>query len=239
VNAVTYSPDGTRIATASDDKTAQIWDATTGWHLTTLRGHEYRVTAVTYSPDGTRIATASDDNTARTWDLASLPGVRTTLVAWLRRRPVVSSSALHGHQAGINDVAFTADGEGVVTASDDGTIRIWRLPGQAAEHVLTGHAAPVTGIALRPDGRFLASASGDGTVRIWSLETAAAIATLIPLPEGGYAALLPDGSYKLDGNPGDHLWWAMKLVRFAPGELDPYVPRIRRLPAGAPILPPG
>ena len=63
------------------------------------------------------------------------------------------------------------------------------------------------------------------------------LATLIPLADDGYATLLPDGSYKLRGDPGDRLWWAMKLCRFGPGELDPYVPSIRRLPDDAPILP--
>jgi len=47
--------------------------------------------------------------------------------------------------------------------------------------------------------------------------------------------LVPDG-YKLDGDAGDHVWWAIKLCRFAPGELDPYVPGLRRLPTDAPIL---
>jgi WD40 repeat protein len=135
-------------------------------------------------------------------------------------------------------VAFTVGGERALTTSDDGTIRMWRLPDGRAEHVLAGHAGPVTGLALRGDGRFLASTAGDGTIRIWSMETTETIATLVPLPERGYATLLPDGSYKLDGDPGDRLWWATKLVRFAPGELDPYVPEIRRLPADAPILPP-
>lgn len=41
----------------------------------------------------------------------------------------------------------------------------------------------------------------------------------------------------MEGDPSDRLWWAIKLCRFAPGELDPYVPEIRALPADAPILP--
>lgn len=47
--------------------------------------------------------------------------------------------------------------------------------------------------------------------------------------------LLPDGKYKLEGDPGDRLWWAMKLCRFQAGELDPYVPEIERLGADAPL----
>ena len=41
---------------------------------------------------------------------------------------------------------------------------------------------------------------------------------------------MPDGSYKLDGDPGRSLWWAIKLCRFVPGELDPCDSTIRRLP---------
>jgi hypothetical protein len=68
------------------------------------------------------------------------------------------------------------------------------------------------------------------------VSAAQSLVTLVPLPDGGYATLLPDGSYKLEGDPGDKLWWAIKLCRFAPGELDPYVPEIRRLPADAPVI---
>ena len=63
-----YSPDGTRIVTASEDKTARIWDARTGAQLVVLPGHGNAVEFAAYSPDGTRIVTASADKTARIWD---------------------------------------------------------------------------------------------------------------------------------------------------------------------------
>jgi hypothetical protein len=92
-------------------------------------------------------------------------------------------------------------------------------------------------VAFSPDGAQLATASADGTVRLWEAAAGRCLATLVPLPDHGYAVLLPDGGYKLAGDPGQALWWAIKLCRFAPGELDPYIPEIRRLPADAPILP--
>ena len=64
VRAVSFSPDGTRVATASLDKTARVWDAQTGETLATLN-HDDPVSAVSFSPDGTRVATASWDKTAR------------------------------------------------------------------------------------------------------------------------------------------------------------------------------
>ena len=66
-----YSPDGKRLATASDDHTAKVWDAATGQELLTLRGHWARLYGVAYSPDGKRLATASDDHTAKVWDAAT------------------------------------------------------------------------------------------------------------------------------------------------------------------------
>jgi WD40 repeat protein len=64
-----FSPDGRRIVTASLDKTARIWDASSGQEIHVLRGHEDSVSSAAFSPDGTRIVTASLDNTVRVWDV--------------------------------------------------------------------------------------------------------------------------------------------------------------------------
>ncbi|MEO1331338.1 MAG: TIR domain-containing protein, partial [Pseudomonadota bacterium] len=61
VTSVTFSPYGTRLATASDDNTARLWDAATGEEIAALQGHSGRVISVAFSPDGTRLATASAD----------------------------------------------------------------------------------------------------------------------------------------------------------------------------------
>jgi WD40 repeat protein len=67
VTVAAFSPDGTRIVTASADNTARIWDAASGRSLMVLRDHTAEVTAAAFSPDGTRIVTASWDKTARIW----------------------------------------------------------------------------------------------------------------------------------------------------------------------------
>ena len=72
VNSAAFSPDGSRIVTASDDRTARIWDAASAKEIAVLSGHDNRLWSAAFSPDGLRIVTASGDKTARIWDVASV-----------------------------------------------------------------------------------------------------------------------------------------------------------------------
>jgi len=67
VNSVVFSPDGSRIASASHDGTVRIWNAMTGEFEAVLEGHSENVTSVVFSPDGMHIASVSHDDTARIW----------------------------------------------------------------------------------------------------------------------------------------------------------------------------
>ena len=220
VNAVAFSPDGSLIATASDDRYVRIWSLAGHRPIATLFRWTPRlhsaidnlqvVTAVAFSPDGSLVAAASDD-AARIYE--------------------TSSGALHrklsGHTGGVTAVAFSPDGSLIATASDDRTARIWRTAG-AAPTILSGHTGGVTAVAFSPDGALIATASTDTTVRIWHTATETLLGTLIALPGSGNALLLVDGRYRID-DPGDDIWWAIKLCRFNPGELDPYVTGMRRI----------
>ena len=69
VNSAAFSPDGKRIVTAADDKTARVWNADGTGTPVILRGHTDVVNSAAFSPDGPRIVTASDDKTARIWTI--------------------------------------------------------------------------------------------------------------------------------------------------------------------------
>jgi len=69
VYAVEWSPDGKQLASAGDDRTAQIWDSSTGKRITTYRGYSSRICALAWSPDGKRIA-FSPGNFVQIWDTA-------------------------------------------------------------------------------------------------------------------------------------------------------------------------
>jgi WD40 repeat protein len=68
---VSYSPDGKRIVSGSEDNTLKVWDAATGQETLTLTGHMGEVTSVAFSPDGTRIVSGSWDKTLKVWDAAT------------------------------------------------------------------------------------------------------------------------------------------------------------------------
>jgi WD40 repeat protein len=68
VRSAAFNPDGSRIVTASDDRTARVWDAASAKEIAVLRGHDGKLLSAAFSPDGSRIVTASDDKSARIWD---------------------------------------------------------------------------------------------------------------------------------------------------------------------------
>jgi WD40 repeat protein len=163
VRAVAISPDGTWLATVSDDYdgSGRILNATTGdWNWDDSFGYGASVEAVAVSPDGTWLATASHDNEmVRIWD--AITGYqRLTGYERLRR-----------HVDQINGVAISPDGKWLATGSDDGTVRILDATTGAQRVWFAGHTRPVKAVAISPDGTWLATGSDDGSVRIWDAAT--------------------------------------------------------------------
>ena len=162
VISVTWSPDGTRLATGSGDHSARVWDAATGKELLTLTGHTADVISVAWSPDGTRLATGSGDHTARVWDAATGEELLT----------------LTGHTADVISVAWSPDDKRVATASDDKTAKVWDAATGKELLTLTGHSDYVESVAWSPDGKRVATASEDKTAKVWDANTGNELLTL-------------------------------------------------------------
>jgi WD40 repeat protein len=166
VNAVAYSPDSSRLASASMDQTIRVWDTRSGAELATLR-HTSGVYSVSFSPDGLRLASGSADQTVRLWDAHS-----GTPIAVLR-----------GHTGVVSSVVCSPDGSRLASGSWDGTVKLWDAKSGAEIATLRGHNDRVNCVSYSPDGTLLASASGGewskpGEVKVWDARSGAEVATL-------------------------------------------------------------
>ncbi len=185
VNAVSYSPDGARLASVSDDDTIRIWDAETGLELQVLRGHEEGVESVSFSPDGTRLASGSLDGTIRIWGAEN--GVELQV---LRGHEEIAK----GFVGSVDTVSYSPDGMRLASGSSDNTIRIWDAETGVELQVLRGHSATVETISFSLDGTRLASGSRDDTIRIWDVESGMELQVL-----RGHEAVVESVSYSPDG----------------------------------------
>ena len=190
--AFAFSPDGTRLASAGEDRTARLWDPATGALLVTCRGHAEKVLSATFSADGARLVTTSSDGTVRQWDAAT---------------GREAEPPYDRHSGEIVAAVYSPDGQWVASAGTDRTIRVWRATGRQDVAVLHGHRGVVTGVAFAADGRRLASFSsgsafggGDGTVRVWEVDPRATLPVLRGHTSYVYpAAFSPDGHWIASG----------------------------------------
>ncbi|KAF7966895.1 hypothetical protein HWV62_36625 [Athelia sp. TMB] len=182
VYAVTFSPDGLRIASGSEDRFVRVWDAETGTLIAApFEGHTYYVTSVAFSPDGRWIASGSADKSVCVWNAET---------------GALIAGPFLGHTYSVNSVAFSPDGKRIASGSDDQSIRIWNP--QTVSLIagpFKGHTSAVNAVAFSPDGRRIASGSGDQTVRVCDAETGALVAG----PFEGHTGIVYSVAFSPDG----------------------------------------
>ena len=158
VHCVAWSPEGTRLASGSVDRTVQVYFSH-GEKIYTYLGHTETVSAVAWSPDGYRVASASGDTTAHVW---SSDGKGTQPVLIYR-----------GHHAMILSLAWSPNGNALASGSGapEHLVHVWDATTSRLLYRYQDHTQPINGLAWSPDSTRIASASGDSTVQIWDAFT--------------------------------------------------------------------
>jgi WD40 repeat protein len=179
VLSAAFSPDGSRVVTASRDKTARLWDTNTGKALGEPMLHEGTVYSAVFSAGGDRVVTASSDQTARLWDAHTGKAMGETMA----------------HEGPVYVAAFSGDGRRVVTASSDNTARLWDArTGKAIGKVMM-HEDRVRSAMFSPDDSRVVTASSDQTARLWEAHTGKALGEAMTHEGSVYmAAFSGDGS---------------------------------------------
>jgi Tol biopolymer transport system component len=149
-----WSPDGSFLATPSEDATIRIWHADSGCLVATLQGHTGEVNDAAWSADGRLLATVGDDGRLIFWDLAN--------------HELLHSISAHSVDA--NSVAFSPEGSKAITVADSPQCAIWDVQTGNQVGELTGHSHPVWTCRWSPTGQWVSTGSDDETIRLWNLE---------------------------------------------------------------------
>ena len=205
VMAVAWSPDDRWLLTASKDKSARIWDATTGALQRTLVGHRDWVLAAVFAPNSQLVATGSADDVIRLWDTRSGQCLRT----------------LTNHQGDVLSLAFSPDGNLLASGGADQKAWIWDVESGHQLQELSASANGVTSVAFSPNGTRLATANSgtdlyalvnrESRIRLWDVSLGRELLSLVAHSNTVYGvAFSPDGMRFATGS-GDNtarIWTA-------------------------------
>jgi WD40 repeat protein len=207
VTSIACSPNGSELAATTRD--GKLWIDRVGLQRSVpfmyLVDRSAKVANARFSPDGQAIATARGPSGV-IYNIDALHAfVDSTRSEFIYRDAPPSEKKdkisepdgvkLEGHTADINSVAFSPDGRFVVTASADGTARVFDAATGGRLGELRGHGKSVNTASFSPDGKFIVTASDDATVRLWDATSFAPLRTI----GGTYPNVVSSAEYSPDG----------------------------------------
>ena len=154
IRCLAFSPDGTILASASDDKTVILWNLKTYAPPHILRGHNGWIWSVSFSPDGKILASGSDDKTVKLWNVET-------------GEPI---TILEGHKDWVWSVSFSPNGKYIASCGADGIINIWNNKTYTIFKTWKYSNPRIRAITFSPDSNKLASCGDDKKVILWNIE---------------------------------------------------------------------
>jgi len=193
VTGVAFSNDGTKLATASDDRTATIWDIETGEQVVDCLGHFGELRSVVFSNDSSEVITVSKDSTVRVWNST-------------QRRSSITSKP---HAEIIWDLSIFADQKQAVSVSQDGSICITNLATGIPDVQIEPIDCEFLSVATSPTLPIFATGSSDFKVRIWDRKTGSLLKEIVAHEHDIWSVhFSPDGKQLISAcaNGKVHIW---------------------------------
>lgn len=184
--AAEFSPDGDRIVTAGQDGKAVVWQkselaatSTTPQSqapgpqlpyskLTEFTGHDGAIYTAKFSPRGNLIATGGYDNLVLVWNPDEVKPVDIEARLQDQAGEAANHLRLAGHEGPVRSVAFSPNGELLVSGSEDNSLRVWDVATGAGVKTLRGHGSGVRSCTFSPDGKLILSGD-DQRAYVWNL----------------------------------------------------------------------
>jgi WD40 repeat protein/serine/threonine protein kinase len=179
--AAEFSSDAKRIVTAGQDGMAIVWQK--GYSpnkeqpispsqygkLTEFDGHDGAVYSARFSPDGKLVATGGYDKLVMLWSPDEV--FPADIDARTKGEPEKKSIfvPLAGHDGPVRTVAFSPNGQLVLSGSEDNSIRVWDVAAGESVKTLRGHGSAVRACAFSPDRKHIVSGGDDQRIRVWDL----------------------------------------------------------------------
>ncbi|KAJ2334683.1 U3 small nucleolar RNA-associated protein, partial [Coemansia sp. RSA 2681] len=151
INSICVAPNDGIFATGSQDKSAKIWDVSSGKALGTLQGHRRGVWNVAFSPVDRVVATTSGDRTVKLWSLADFGCLKT----------------FEGHTNSVLCVEFLAKGTQLMTTGSDGLIKLWNIKDAECVLTLDKHESKIWTLAKQHTEAHVATGGADSVIYIW------------------------------------------------------------------------
>lgn len=206
VNAVAWSPDSTRIASASDDKTVQIWDALTGSKPFGFDGHTAQVDTVAWSPNGQLIASGSIDGIIEIWDPNNgRIDLTYNFAAVADSQHIGALQAFSGgDDPGTYTLMWSPDGSRIAAAMGSSIVKVFDARTGNTLYTYRGFSSKIDAMAWSPDGKYIVTAGRHNATTVWNAANGTTVFT----------------SPVSDGNAVFSLAWAPDSQRVALGYLD-------------------